>query len=105
MPLVIKTVVINRVLLSSRNNWILSEVSCSPQRLLSASWRHLEAKRGRTTFCTRRSLCNPQTFLVYRQREQTARRASYSTSLVESAETGCVGTCPAHTRPAFPMPR
>lgn len=44
MPLVIKTVVINRALFSSRNNWIQSEVSCNPQRLLSMSWHHLEAK-------------------------------------------------------------
>lgn len=44
MPLVIKTVVINRAPFSSRNNWIQSEVSCNPQRLLSASWHRLEAK-------------------------------------------------------------
>lgn len=60
MPLVRKTVVLNRVLFSSRNTWVPSEVSCLPQSLLSASRRHLEAKETDNILHEKVSLCNPR---------------------------------------------
>lgn len=93
MPLVIKTVVINRVLSSSQNYRILSEVSCNPPK--TSSFSNVAPpghQRGDGQHFPREGLSGkPQTPLVYHHWEKTARRASCGASLVKSAETDVWG--------------
>lgn len=83
-----------------------SDAVGSERLLKGISQRHgatWEPRRRRSAWEVRSG--NHRTCRVCRHREDPAQSASCSTSRVQSAEAGSVGTVPAHAGPAFPAPR